>query len=334
MAAEVSVSVIRGEFAKAERQAQEAMVSVERSRYPWGAAIFLPALATGRALRGEWQEADDALQLLESPGRIFEEPGPAIKAIVWLYRQLLLAQRGEVKSPGQVLPVVQRTLELGRLDVASVAAYCAGIEINWLLRTGVAFERAEQSLLTALKNEMLFTSGWLFLVPRVLGLAASLDGQWDTAEQRFLAAEGAALDLGARPELGRAKLDRAISLVSRAQRGDLDQAKSLTEEASYLFQELGMTPWVARAAALAETLHTPLPEVAAGEAATFPDRLSPREVEVLQLVARGRSNQQIADHLVLSAKTVARHMSNIFDKTGVGNRAGATAYAFEKGLVS
>jgi DNA-binding NarL/FixJ family response regulator len=57
-------------------------------------------------------------------------------------------------------------------------------------------------------------------------------------------------------------------------------------------------------------------------------------VEVLQLVARGRSNQQIADELVLSAKTVARHMSNIFGKIGVENRSGATAYAFEKGLMT
>jgi DNA-binding NarL/FixJ family response regulator len=55
---------------------------------------------------------------------------------------------------------------------------------------------------------------------------------------------------------------------------------------------------------------------------------------VLRLVARGRSNQQIADDLVLSAKTVARHMSNIFDKIRVENRSAATAYAFENGLAA
>ena len=65
----------------------------------------------------------------------------------------------------------------------------------------------------------------------------------------------------------------------------------------------------------------------------FPDKLSAREVEVLRLVAKGRSNQQIADELILSIKTVARHMSNIFDKIGVDRRSAATAYAFENGLV-
>ena len=60
--------------------------------------------------------------------------------------------------------------------------------------------------------------------------------------------------------------------------------------------------------------------------------LSAREVEVLRLLAAGRSNQQIADELVISLNTVRRHVSNIFDKTGVANRAQATAYAKDNGL--
>jgi DNA-binding NarL/FixJ family response regulator len=64
-----------------------------------------------------------------------------------------------------------------------------------------------------------------------------------------------------------------------------------------------------------------------------PDRLSEREVEVLRLVARGHTNQQIADELILSHKTVARHMSNVFVKIDVDNRAAATAYVFERGLL-
>jgi DNA-binding NarL/FixJ family response regulator len=60
--------------------------------------------------------------------------------------------------------------------------------------------------------------------------------------------------------------------------------------------------------------------------------LSAREVEVLRLLAAGRSNQQIADELVISVNTVRRHVSNVFDKTGVANRAQATAYAKDHGL--
>ena len=73
-----------------------------------------------------------------------------------------------------------------------------------------------------------------------------------------------------------------------------------------------------------------LPEV---ESAKPPDvGLSVREFEVLRLVAAGRSNQQIGDELVISVNTVNRHVSNIFDKIGVANRAQAAVYAKDHGL--
>jgi DNA-binding NarL/FixJ family response regulator len=61
--------------------------------------------------------------------------------------------------------------------------------------------------------------------------------------------------------------------------------------------------------------------------------LSARELEVLRLIAAGRSNAQIAEALVISPNTVGRHVSNIFDKTGAANRAEAAAYALRNGLV-
>jgi DNA-binding CsgD family transcriptional regulator/pimeloyl-ACP methyl ester carboxylesterase len=67
--------------------------------------------------------------------------------------------------------------------------------------------------------------------------------------------------------------------------------------------------------------------------ATRDDGLSSRELEVLRLMAAGRSNAQIAEALVISPNTVARHVSNIFDKTGAANRTEATAYAHRQGLV-
>jgi DNA-binding NarL/FixJ family response regulator len=61
--------------------------------------------------------------------------------------------------------------------------------------------------------------------------------------------------------------------------------------------------------------------------------LSPRELEVLELVAAGMTNRDIAGELFLSEKTVARHLSNIFTKLGISSRAAATAYAYEHDLV-
>jgi DNA-binding CsgD family transcriptional regulator len=62
------------------------------------------------------------------------------------------------------------------------------------------------------------------------------------------------------------------------------------------------------------------------------DVLSSREVEVLRLIAAGRSNQQIADELVISLNTVRKHVSNIFDMTGATNRAHAASYAKDHGI--
>jgi DNA-binding CsgD family transcriptional regulator len=61
--------------------------------------------------------------------------------------------------------------------------------------------------------------------------------------------------------------------------------------------------------------------------------LTERELEVLRLVAEGRTNREIASQLFLSEHTVARHLTHIFTKVGVENRAGAAAYALRHGVV-
>jgi DNA-binding NarL/FixJ family response regulator len=61
--------------------------------------------------------------------------------------------------------------------------------------------------------------------------------------------------------------------------------------------------------------------------------LTVREIEVLRLVAAGKSNREIAAELYLSVKTVARHLSNIFCKIDVSSRTAATAFAYEHGLI-
>ncbi|HWC29740.1 MAG TPA: alpha/beta fold hydrolase [Dehalococcoidia bacterium] len=86
-------------------------------------------------------------------------------------------------------------------------------------------------------------------------------------------------------------------------------------------------------AAIEEFLASLGPEPDARGADEARGSLSSREVEVLRLVATGKSNQQIADELVISLNTVRRHVSNVFDKTGVANRAQAALYARDHGLI-
>jgi DNA-binding NarL/FixJ family response regulator/signal transduction histidine kinase len=73
-------------------------------------------------------------------------------------------------------------------------------------------------------------------------------------------------------------------------------------------------------------------EPAAGR--ELPDELTPREAEVLALIAAGRTNAEIAEALVVSAATVKSHINHIFAKTGVRDRAQAVVYAYEQGLAT
>ena len=67
--------------------------------------------------------------------------------------------------------------------------------------------------------------------------------------------------------------------------------------------------------------------------ASRPDGLTDRELEVLGLLARGKTNRVIAEELFISEKTVASHVSHIFTKLGVTSRSAATAYAYDHGYL-
>ena len=63
-------------------------------------------------------------------------------------------------------------------------------------------------------------------------------------------------------------------------------------------------------------------------------KLHPREIDVLKLVAKGMSNKEIAQELVISVRTVQTHLSNVFNKMGVGSRTEAVMYGLRKGLIT
>ena len=73
--------------------------------------------------------------------------------------------------------------------------------------------------------------------------------------------------------------------------------------------------------------------VAAQAAKHLPDGLTPREAEVLTLIAHGLSNSEIAERLIVNQTTIKSHINHLFAKTGVRDRAQAVAYAYEHGLI-
>ena len=118
------------------------------------------------------------------------------------------------------------------------------------------------------------------------------------------------------------------SLISGAKLVDLDSQNHLLIESE--------PAWKVCQAAVREFLGTgpavSAETVADAKSEPRPDGLTPREVEVLRLIANGRSNQDIADELVISFNTVTNHVKSIFGKTGCANRTEAAAYAIPRGL--
>jgi len=112
-----------------------------------------------------------------------------------------------------------------------------------------------------------------------------------------------------------------VGLACRALRDD-DGAEMELDAARGVFRDLGASLDLARVDGLSRTAE----RAAVGG-------LTGREVEILRLLATGITNRAIGAELVISEKTVARHVSNIFDKIGVSSRAAATAYAYEHKLV-
>jgi DNA-binding NarL/FixJ family response regulator len=126
-------------------------------------------------------------------------------------------------------------------------------------------------------------------------------------------------ELDAPYEVARAR--ELVGLACRAV-GDEEGAMLELEAAALTYEELSARTALARLYALRR-----------GEGAKGARGLTARELEVLRMVAAGRTNKAIAAELVLSVRTVDRHVSNIFAKLGVSSRAAATAYAHEHGLV-
>jgi ATP/maltotriose-dependent transcriptional regulator MalT len=115
-----------------------------------------------------------------------------------------------------------------------------------------------------------------------------------------------------------ARVRLLVGLACRAL-GDEDGAALEFESARATFEALGAAPEIARVDRLVGRKES--------------HGLSARELEVLRLLASGRTNRDIATELVVSEHTVARHVQNIFAKLGVSSRTAATAFAFEHDLV-
>ena len=165
---------------------------------------------------------------------------------------------------------------------------------------------------------------------RILGLLSLTMGKLDQATGHFEDALAFCRRAGYRPELAWTCHDYADTLLVGAHGRALppdDRAKamSLLGESLTISTELGMRPLVEMVTARQKSL-----ESQPGQTMRYPSNMTERQWEVLQFLAQGKTNREIAQALVLSERTVQRHIADIYNKIGARNRSEATAFAMSQ----
>ena len=158
---------------------------------------------------------------------------------------------------------------------------------------------------------------------RYLGLLAATLGDHERAIEHFEQAVAINTEMGVTTWLAHTLYAYGRTLRMRGRPSDAGPASALLSEAATLAERIGLPTLLARARALG----------AAAGPDVLPDHLSSREVEILRLVAAGRSNREIGEELFISGHTVANHVRSILRKTGAANRTEAAAYAFRNALI-
>jgi len=270
-------------------------------KHPVGAAFY--QLAEIHRLRGEFVNADAAYRRANEYGHA-PEPGLALlrlaqgdpRAAEASIRRVL----GEPHARHRRAAVLAAGIEI-MLEVADLpAARAAADELAAM--AGQSDARYLRALAAHAAGTVRLTSGDAQGALTALRQAwmdwQEIDAPWDAARVRVL-----------------------LGLACRAL-GDDGSAHLEFVAAERVFQRLGAAPDLARLNALRS------PSPATGEG-----RLTPRERQVLALIATGMTNRAIATALAISDRTVDRHVSNILSKLDLPSRSAATAYAYERGLV-
>jgi ATP/maltotriose-dependent transcriptional regulator MalT len=249
-------------------------------------------------LQGKFAEAEEAYREANTYGR---QPQPGLAL-------LRLAQGDVAAAAASIRRVLAETEE----PLRRAALLPASAEIALERREVADARQASREL-----DEVAVSSGSAMvaaMAAQVRGAVELVDGEAEAALVSLRRAWQLWEEIGAPYQSART---RVLIGEACAALGDHDAAALELEAARAGFERLGAVPDLTRLARVRTESHG----------------LTARELEVLRLVAAGRTNRQIAAELVVSEHTVARHLQNIFGKLGVSSRTAATAFAFERHLV-
>jgi DNA-binding NarL/FixJ family response regulator len=294
---------LSGAWPDARDEAERARESLSRPPVNPAVGAALYRLAELHRLRGEAAEAEEGYREASRWGR---DPHPGLA--------LLRLAQGRVEAAAAAIRGVVAEARNPRARAADLAA-CVDIMLA-AGDTGAAHAAAEElSRMAAVLGARLVGA----LAAQGMGAVLLAEQHPREALAALREASAAWRELEAPHDAARTRV--LIGLAHRAL-GDEDTAGIELDAARHAFLALGAAPDVRRLDALSS-----------GSRGDGPDRLTTRELQVLGLVATGRTNRAIAERLGISEKTVARHLSNIFAKLELSTRAAATAYAYQHALV-
>jgi ATP/maltotriose-dependent transcriptional regulator MalT len=291
---------LRGEWSEAELEAQQACGDLLGVMPSFAAEAFYE-VGEVRRRAGELGEAEAAFRRASDLGR---EPQPGL-ALVRLAQGKADAASAALRS---VLAHENAPLQRAKVLPAQVEISIVGNDLDTAAAAADELEQIAQGYASpALAAASVGARGSLELAQGEAQVALqSLRRAWKLWEELDCPFEAAE----ARRTLGRAC--RAL--------GDEEGAELAIGGAQAVFEQLGATVELKRTSELLGTRGQP-------------GGLTAREIEVLRLVAAGKSNKEIAEDLHLSVKTVSRHLENIYFKLGVSSRMAATALAYRDGLL-
>jgi ATP/maltotriose-dependent transcriptional regulator MalT len=295
------VARLRGAWPEARAEAQRACDELMDVEPVIAAAAFLQ-LAEILRRQGDLTGAEAAYERAHAFG---EDPQPG----------LALLRLAQGKVPAARAAIGAALGSAGEARPHRVRLLSADVEIA-LAAGDVEEARASADGLRAIADAT-GTPAFAAQAAQATGAVALEDGDLEEALARLREAVATWRDLRLPYEASRARVRFALALRAA---GDEDGATLELRAALAGFERLGAVRDAGEVAGLLGT----------GEA--LPDGLTPREAEVLRLVASGKTNRDIAVELVISEHTVGRHLQNLYGKLGVSSRAAATAYAFEHGL--
>ncbi len=284
---------------------EEAMLARDRLSEPSHPAIGMAHYQLGEIsrLRGEFEEAEKSYERANEHGR---SPQPGLSLLRLAQRRVDGAAASIERSMAESS---DRAVRVRLLPAYVEIMLTANLIEKARAASGELCEIAAEARFAYLDAAAARCGGAVLLAagqpkPALKSLREAL-WTWEELEAPYEAAK-----------------TRVLIAVACQEVDDRDGADLEYQTARRAFEQLGAAPDLQQASRVVAAART-------GQ----PMEVTPREHEVLRLLAAGNTNREIASSLIISEKTVERHVSNIFTKFGVSNRAAATAYAYNHGLV-